>query len=321
MGKKRVFLAVRIVIVSVLAVVAVFFYISKPKGDKTAVTREVITVKRLFDNPDLIIEGVLKDVNSVTVKVYPAETEENYGYKQIVIAQSGHTADDIANAVAYEVSLYDKAGKIVEPEEKFNCYIALPEEMSALGGDMYVVYRVDGNVAKEQPAYLKGKDLVVMADQNGVYMVIKLQPATSEEDEPVLEAAEVDAETDVENLPEDTETAEAGTEEQTETPSATPTPTPRPAEENPREANEETTNAQNAANGADAAQGQNTQTGYYALGRVNVRAGMSTDDAVITTLEKDTPIEVIGVAQGSEWALVKVGDRSGYVNIQYIGVR
>lgn len=319
MEKKTILLILRAVILCALCVAAGILYINKSKETLVAAAPDAVSVRRFYDNCGLIVEGVAADVNSMTVNYTADGTEETIGYLQAVNGQVD-SAEEVSGATAYEITLLDEAGEAVQSGEMFSCYISLPEELRNKDGNTYEAYRVENGTAEAQMTFQKGNDLVLTTDRNGVYVVVKLQPTAGEE-EPVQAEAEVSVETDAEILPEDTETAEAGTEEQTETPSATPTPTPRPAEENPREVNEETTTAQNAADDADAAQGQNTQSGYYALGRVNVRAGMSTDDAVIMTLEKDTPIEVIGVAQGSEWALVKVGDRSGYVNIQFIGAR
>lgn len=51
---------------------------------------------------------------------------------------------------------------------------------------------------------------------------------------------------------------------------------------------------------------------------VNMRAGMSTDDPVITTIPYGAAVGMIGICDDPAWASVYYGDNNGYVMLRYL---
>ena len=60
----------------------------------------------------------------------------------------------------------------------------------------------------------------------------------------------------------------------------------------------------------------NTQVKYVNCSALNVRSGAGTSYSIITTITKDTKVEVISSSKG--WSKIKVGTTTGYVSSKYL---
>ncbi|MBR1470429.1 MAG: SH3 domain-containing protein [Lachnospiraceae bacterium] len=330
MRRSNVWLVFRIIVVGALAVAAVFLYRQKAKEVTLAAETEEVAVSRYFDAQGVIVEGVLDGVSGVSISRYANNTEESHKYLQQIVRLGNYPREEFQGAEVYEIALLNAAGEAVIPEETVNCYISLPAELQNMKGNTYVVYRIMGDMGVEHAAFLKGNELVIRTKQNGTYVVAKLmqEPAsekpTAVEDEAGQLLAEIPVQPTVAAQPTVTATQavpreSAGTEENRQAEAAAsvqerPEEPAVPAQAEPEAAAAVSDPVQDPAGNPEA-----QAASFHTVAKVNLRAGMSTEEAVLTVLEPGTPLSVLQAAENSEWVMVSANGQIGYVNVQYVG--